>query len=51
VFAGHRCFAEDVLDIATDAYIYSCPLVTVPMMRKIVTNVAAPEGPRAPMVS
>lgn len=35
--------------LATDAYIYGYPLVTMEMTRKIVTNVAAPVGTRAPM--
>ncbi len=39
---------EDLL-IATDAYIYGYPLVTMEMTRRVVTNVAAPEGSRGPM--
>jgi hypothetical protein len=35
--------------IATDAYIYGYPLVTMEMTRRIVSNVAKPEGTRAPM--
>ena len=35
--------------LATDAYIYGYPLVTMEMTRRIMTNVAAPEGNRAPM--
>lgn len=35
--------------IATDAYIYGYPLVTMEMTRRVITNVAAPEGTRAPM--
>ena len=35
--------------LATDAYIYGYPLVTMEMTRRIMTNVAAPEGTRAPM--
>jgi hypothetical protein len=35
--------------IATDAYIYGYPLVTMEMTRRVVTNVAKPEGTRAPM--
>ena len=35
--------------IATDAYIYGYPLVTMEMTRRVMTNVAAPEGTRAPM--
>ena len=35
--------------LATDAYIYGYPLVTIEMTRRVITNVAAPEGTRAPM--
>lgn len=35
--------------LATDAYVYGYPLVTMEMTRRIMTNVAAPEGTRAPM--
>src|ERR1700733_8609844 len=35
--------------LATDAYIYGYPLMTVEMTRKIVTNVPASVGMRAPM--
>ena len=30
--------------LATDAYIYGYPLVTMEMTRRLITNVAAPEG-------
>lgn len=35
--------------IASDAYIFGYPLVTMEMTRRIMTNVAAAEGSRAPM--
>ena len=35
--------------IASDAYIYGYPLVTMEMTRRIMTNVANPTGTRAPM--
>ena len=35
--------------IATDAYIYGYPLVTMEMTRRVMTNVAEPKGTRAPM--
>ncbi len=35
--------------LATDAYIFGYPLVTMEMTRRVITNVAAPEGTRAPM--
>jgi hypothetical protein len=40
--------AEDFW-IATDAYIYGYPLVTMEMTRRVMTNVATPEATRAPM--
>ncbi|MHB2209814.1 DUF1254 domain-containing protein [Methylobacterium sp. CM6257] len=39
----------DPLELATDAYIYGYPLVTMEMTRRTLTNVAAPEGKGAPM--
>src|SRR5215831_15084563 len=35
--------------LATDAYIYGYPLVTVEMTRRVITNVTRPEGTRGPM--
>jgi len=35
--------------IASDAYIYGYPLVTMEMTRRVLTNVAKPEGTKAPM--
>src|SRR5262249_54861680 len=35
--------------LAVDAYIYGSPLVTMEYTRRIMTNVAAPEGNRGPM--
>jgi hypothetical protein len=49
---------EGVLDVgdgledfwlATDAYIYGYPLVTMEMTRRVITNVSAVEGTRGPM--
>ena len=39
----------DVMAIATDAYIYGYPLVTMEMTRRVMTNVAKPEGTHGPM--
>jgi hypothetical protein len=39
---------EDFI-LATDAYIYGYPLVTMEMTRRVITNVAAPVGTRGPM--
>jgi len=35
--------------LATDAYVYGYPLVTMEMTRRVITNVAKPEGTHAPM--
>lgn len=35
--------------IASDAYIYGYPLVTMEMTRRVITNVASQEGSRGPM--
>lgn len=40
---------DETAAIATDAYIYGYPLVTVEMTRRVLTNVAAPIGLRTPM--
>jgi len=40
---------EQAAEIATAAYIYGYPLVTLEMTRRVTTNTAAPEGLRAPM--
>jgi hypothetical protein len=39
----------EALAIATEAYVYAYPLVTMDMTRRVMTNVASPEGTRAPM--
>jgi hypothetical protein len=46
--AGHLRDLE-ARDAAIEAYIYGYPLVTMEMTRRVMTNVAAPEGTRAPM--
>jgi hypothetical protein len=40
---------KDMLDIAVDAYVYAYPLVTMEYTRRSMTNIAAPEGSKAPM--
>jgi hypothetical protein len=35
--------------IATEAYLFGYPLVTVELTRRVLTNVAQPEGTRAPL--
>jgi len=37
------------LALGTEAYVYAYPLVTMEMTRRVMTNVTAPEGTRAPM--
>lgn len=39
----------DVGALAIESYIFGYPLVTMEMTRRVMTNVAAPEGTRAPM--
>ncbi len=36
-------------ETAIEAYVYGYPLVTMELTRRVMTNVAAPEGTRAPM--
>ncbi len=48
VQAGKAREAE-AFDLATEAYIYGYPLVTMEMTRRVMTNVAAPDGKLAPM--
>ena len=40
---------KEALESGTEAYLYGYPLVTMEMSRRVMTNVAAPEGTRAPM--
>jgi hypothetical protein len=46
---GAALSANEAIAIATDAYIYGYPLVTMEYTRRVMTNVAKPEGTRAPM--
>jgi len=39
----------DDFGIASDAYVFGYPLVTIEMTRRVITNVEKPEGTRAPM--
>jgi hypothetical protein len=41
--------ADDMLAMATDAYIYGYPLITMDTTRRVMTNVAKREGMHAPM--
>ncbi|ADP16921.1 hypothetical protein AXYL_03601 [Achromobacter xylosoxidans A8] len=40
---------DEQFALATEAYIYAYPLVTMEMTRRVITNVAEPKGTRAPM--
>jgi hypothetical protein len=40
---------DEAKAIATEAYVYGYSLVTMDLTRRVVTNVAAPEGAHAPM--
>ena len=41
--------AKEATDLGTEAYIYGYPLVTMEYTRRVITNVAKPEGTKAPM--
>lgn len=50
VLAQHAQLTEDEAEqLGTAAYIYGYPLVTMDQTRRVMTNVARPEGARAPM--
>ena len=40
---------KEALDTAVDAYVYAYPLITMEYTRRVSTNVAVPEGSKAPM--
>jgi hypothetical protein len=39
---------QELLALGVEAYIYGYPLVTMETTRRVMTNVAAPEGTHAP---
>ena len=41
--------AVEAVPLGVEAYIYGYPLVTMEMTRRVMTNVSAPDGSRAPM--
>lgn len=47
--SGRVAFAESAAAIATEAYIYGYPLVTMDLTRRVMTNVAEAGRARAPM--
>ena len=40
---------QEALQLATEAYIYGYPLVTMEMTRRVMTNAVSPKGTHAPM--
>lgn len=40
---------KELTDIGIEAYVYAYPLVTMEMTRRVMTNVATPQGSHAPM--
>lgn len=40
---------EEAFKLGTDAYVYGYPLVTMEITRRVMTNVASPQGTHAPM--
>ncbi|MFG1201173.1 DUF1254 domain-containing protein [Xanthobacter aminoxidans] len=48
-FIGEMVTGAEDLRAASDAYIYGYPLVTMEFTRRVMTNVATPEGSHAPM--
>ena len=49
VAANSQPGVEEAVSIATDAYVYGYPLVTMDMTRKQFTNVAVPDASHAPV--
>jgi hypothetical protein len=49
VAASSQPGVEEAVSIATDAYVYGYPLVTMDMTRKQFTNVAVPDASHAPV--
>jgi hypothetical protein len=40
---------KELVDLATEAYIYGYPLITMEMTRRVMTNTVSPKGTHAPM--
>jgi hypothetical protein len=47
--AQEKVNENEATEIGIEAYVYGYPLVTMDMTRRVMTNVAAPEGTHAPM--
>ena len=48
-FSEEKANDKESTEIGIDAYIYGYPLVTMEITRRVMTNVAAPQGSHAPM--
>lgn len=49
LLAGAASGAEDATEIGIEAYVYGYPLVTMETTRRVMTNVASPQGTHAPV--
>jgi hypothetical protein len=49
VSSAAKLSEKEAAEIGTDAYIYGYSLITMEMTRRVMTNLAKPEGTRAPM--
>lgn len=47
--AADQAREAEAFDLGTEAYIYGYPLVTMEMTQRVLTNVAEPQGDKAPM--
>lgn len=48
-YAASTLSEQEAIKLGTEAYIYSYPLVTMDITRRVMTNVEKPEGTRGPM--
>lgn len=45
----HKLSEQEIIEIATESYLYGYPLVTMDVTREVMTNVEEPTGFKAPM--